>query len=121
RLPRHARHPAQDAMRPAMDIIPILSTLRRHKTAAALIVLEIALSCAIICNAVFLISTRLERMDRVTGLAETGLPPIAINGIGRDDDAELKSRVDMAALRAIPGVTAATSTNQIPFGNSSWY
>ena len=49
-----------------MDIRPILSTLRRHKTAAALIVLEVALSCAIICNAVFLISTRLQRMDRLT-------------------------------------------------------
>ena len=103
-----------------MDILPILSTLRRHKTAAALIVLEIALSCAIICNAVFLISTRLERMDRVTGLAETELVRLSISGIGRDDDAEMKSRVDMAALRAIPGVVAATSTNQIPFGNSSW-
>jgi putative ABC transport system permease protein len=103
-----------------MDILPILSTLRRHKTAAALIVLEIALSCAIICNAVFLISTRLERMDRVTGLAETELVRISITGIGRDDDAELKSRVDIAALREIPGVTAATSTNQVPFGNSSW-
>ena len=103
-----------------MDILPILSTLRRHKTAAALIVLEIALSCAIICNAVFLISTRLERMDRVTGLAETELVRLGITGIGRDDDAELKSRDDIAALRAIPGVTTATSTNQIPFGNSSW-
>ena len=43
-----------------MEIRPILSTLRRHKTAAALIVLEIALSCAIVCNALFLISERLE-------------------------------------------------------------
>ena len=103
-----------------MDILPILSTLRRHKTAAALIVLEIALSCAIICNAVFLISTRLERMDRVTGLAETELVRLNITGIGRDENAELKSREDMAALRAIPGVIAATSTNQVPFGNSSW-
>ena len=103
-----------------MDILPILSTLRRHKTAAALIVLEIALSCAIICNAVFLISTRLERMDRVTGLAESELVRLSITGIGKEDDAELKSRDDIAALRAIPGVTAATSTNQIPFGNSSW-
>jgi putative ABC transport system permease protein len=34
-----------------MELRPILSTLRRHKTAAALIILEIALSCAIICNA----------------------------------------------------------------------
>ena len=54
-----------------MDIRPILSTLRRHKTAAALIVLEIALSCAIICNAVFLITQRLERMQRPTGMADT--------------------------------------------------
>ncbi|MBA3486197.1 MAG: ABC transporter permease, partial [Lysobacter sp.] len=103
-----------------MAILPILSTLRRHKTAAALIVLEIALSCAIICNALFLISNRLERMDRVTGLAETELVRLRITGIGPDDDAELKSREDIAALRAIPGVTAATSTNQVPFGNSSW-
>ena len=56
-----------------MDIRPILSTLRRHKTAAALIVLEVALSCAIICNAVFLISTRLQRMDRPTGMADSEL------------------------------------------------
>ena len=103
-----------------MDILPILSTLRRHKTAAALIVLEIALSCAIICNAVFLISTRLERMDRVTGLAENDLVRLSITGIGQEEDAELKSRVDIAALREIPGVVAATSTNQVPFGNSSW-
>ena len=31
-----------------MELRPILSTLSRHKTAAALIILEIALSCAII-------------------------------------------------------------------------
>ncbi|NLW95592.1 MAG: ABC transporter permease, partial [Xanthomonadaceae bacterium] len=42
-----------------MDILPILSTLKRHKTAAALIVLEITLTCAIICNALFIISDRL--------------------------------------------------------------
>ena len=73
RLPGRARHPAQEPMRPAMELRPILSTLRRHKTASALIVLEIALSCAIICNALFLIGGRLERMDRVSGIAEDTL------------------------------------------------
>ena len=42
-----------------MHFIPILSTLRRHRTAATLIILEIALTCAIVCNAVFLIRERL--------------------------------------------------------------
>ncbi|GAB3730060.1 ABC transporter permease [Luteimonas pelagia] len=103
-----------------MDIRPILSTLRRHKTAAALIVLEIALSCAIICNAVFLIAERNARMDRPSGMAEEELAVIQFAGIGRDDNARAITREDLAALRAIPGVKAATITNQVPYGNSSW-
>ena len=65
RLPGHARAPAQVASEEhAMEFRPILSTLRRHRTAAALIVLEIALTCAIVCNALFLIGERLDRMER---------------------------------------------------------
>ncbi len=103
-----------------MDIRPILSTLRRHKTAASLIVLEIALSCAIICNALFLIGTRVERVNRPTGLADEEIVRINSAGIGRDDNADARYKVDLAALRAIPGVKAATATNHLPFDNSSW-
>jgi len=103
-----------------MDIRPILSTLRRHKTAASLIVLEIALSCAIICNALFLISGRIERMDRVSGLAEDQLVRVQITGIGNDDNAAALTQTDLASLRAIPGVTHAAAVNQIVYGNSSW-
>ena len=103
-----------------MDIRPILSTLNRHKTAASLIVLEIALSCAIICNAVFLISQRLERMQRPTGMADSELVRINIAGIGEDQDAGALVKQDIAALRSLPGVKAATSLNHVPFDNSSW-
>lgn len=103
-----------------MDIRPILSTLLRHKTAAALIVLEIALSCAIICNALFLIGTRLERMQRPSGLAESELVRISVRGLAKDTESAAVTRADLAALRAIPGVVSATSINQVPFGNSSW-
>lgn len=103
-----------------MDIRPILSTLRRHKTASALIVIEIALSCAIVCNALFLIGTRLERMDRDTGMANDEIVRINTAGIGTNDNADAAVKADLAALRAIPGVTFATSTNHVPFDNSSW-
>lgn len=103
-----------------MDIRPILSTLLRHRTAVTLIVLEIALSCAIICNAVFLITTRLERMERPTGLAEPEVVSIQMAGIGRNDNPDALVKQDLVALRAIPGVKAATSTDQVPFGGSSW-
>ena len=103
-----------------MDILPILSTLRRHKTAAALIVLEIALTCAIICNALFIISDRLAQVREVSGLAENELVRVQITSIGGDPDQTARSRADLAALRAIPGVKHATLVNQVPFVNSSW-
>jgi len=103
-----------------MELRPILSTLRRHKTAAALIVLEIALSCAIICNAMFLIGGRLERMDRPSGVAEDEIVRIQITGIGQSDNADALTASDLAALRALPGVKSASVTNQVNFGSSSW-
>lgn len=102
------------------ELRPILSTLRRHKTASALIVLEIALSCAIICNALFLIGGRLERMDRVSGVAEDTLVRVQITGIGEDDNAAALTKSDLAALRAVPGVKAASTSNQVVYGSSSW-
>ena len=103
-----------------MELRPILSTLRRHKTAAALIVLEIALSCAIICNALFLISGRLDRMDRPSGIAEDEIVRIQVTGIGQDENAAALTATDLASLRALPGVKSASATNQINFGNGSW-
>jgi len=103
-----------------MEIRPILSTLMRHKTAAALIVLEIALTCAIICNALFMIGARITQLREVSGLAEDELVRIQITGIGSDANAEAQTRSDLAMLRGLPGVTGATVMNQVPFVNSSW-
>jgi len=103
-----------------MEIRPILSTLRRHKTAAALIVLEIALTCAIICNSLFMISDRITQVFETSGIAEKELLRLQIVSIGNDAEQDARTRADLAALRAIPGVKAATVLNQVPFGWSSW-
>ena len=103
-----------------MELRPILSTLLRHKTAAALVVLEIALSCAIICNALFLVSNRVERINLVSGVAEDEVVRVQLTGIGEDENAAALTRSDLAALRGLPGVKAATVTNQVPFVSSSW-
>ena len=103
-----------------MDIRPILSTLLRHKTAAALIVLEIALSCAIICNALFLIGGRVDRLNIVSGVAEDEVVRVQLTGIGEDADAAALTRSDLALLRGLPGVKSASVSNQVPFVSSSW-
>jgi len=103
-----------------MHFFPILSTLRRHRTAATLIVLEIAVTCAIVCNALFLIRERLARIDRPSGIAESEVLRIGVSGIGERADAKAITEQDLAALRAIPGVKVAANTNMVPFGGSSW-
>jgi putative ABC transport system permease protein len=103
-----------------MHFFPILSTLRRHRTAATLIIAEIALTCAIVCNAIFLIRDRLDRMDQATGIAETELVRVRLTGIGTQADANALTTQDLVALRGIPGVKYAATTNMVPFGNSSW-
>ncbi|HEY9112612.1 MAG TPA: FtsX-like permease family protein [Rhodanobacteraceae bacterium] len=103
-----------------MDILPILATLRRHKITALLIVLEIALTCAIVCNAVFLIAQRMHRMDMPSGVAEHELVQVQVVDIGDRPDAKARGEEDLAALRAIPGVKSVARINQLPFTDSSW-
>jgi putative ABC transport system permease protein len=103
-----------------MDFLPIISTLRRHRTAASLIVIEIALTCAIVCNALFLIRERIARINVSSGIAESEVLRVSLSGIGERADAQAITEQDLAAMRAIPGVKVAASTNMFPFGGSSW-
>lgn len=106
-----------------MDIRPILSTLMRHKIASLLIVLEIALSCAIVCNALFLIGERLDRMNIPSGIAEGELVRIqaaSMRQLSGDDTVNASvTREYLDVLRKVPGVRSAGIANQIPFGGSS--
>ena len=102
-----------------MDILPILSTLRRHKLTAWLLILEIALTCAIVCNAVFLIGQRLQRMDMPSGVAEHELLQIQVADVTSPSNPYARLAEDVAVLRQVPGVLSVASSNQVPFGNSS--
>lgn len=102
-----------------MDLMPILSTLRRHKTAAFLIVLEIALTSTIVCNALHLISTRLTVLNRDTGMPESELIVLAARGTGGKADPDQLAALDLQAMRALPGVKSATLVNQMVYGTNS--
>ncbi len=97
---------------------PILSALRRHKIAAFLIVLEIALAFAIVSNAVYLVMGRLQRMDIRSGIDERDLVTLQISSSG--NAGVPSAEADLAALRTIPGVQSASAVNSLPFTNSSW-
>lgn len=98
---------------------PIVSALKHHKTAVALVALEIALTCAIVTNALFLIGDRMAAMRMSTGVADSELVWVRTTGldIGQGKPAD-DTEADLAALRAIPGVESVAMANSLPLGGS---
>ena len=96
-----------------MEIRPILASLRKHRIPAALIVLEIALACAVLCNAVFMIGQRLADIHWPNGIDESGISVVTVNGTDPKLAASDIPR-DLAALRGIAGVTAAAAVTSMP-------
>ncbi|HUA80410.1 MAG TPA: FtsX-like permease family protein [Dyella sp.] len=102
-----------------MEIRPILSTLRRHKITAWLLIMQIALTCAIVCNAIFLIGLRLHHMHMQSGVAEHEVLQVQVADVGNTESRYARAAEDLALLRQIPGVQAVGQTNQVPFAGSS--
>ncbi|HEY1588083.1 MAG TPA: hypothetical protein VGG00_00010, partial [Rhodanobacter sp.] len=100
-----------------MAIRPILSSLRRHKLAAGLLVLEIAVACAILCNAVFMIRDRLSHMQVHTGIAESELVWLMTDGISGDTATPVTEH-NLAALKGIAGVKSDVTVVSLPLANN---
>lgn len=111
-----------------MSISPILSALRRHKAGVVLIGLQIALTLAIVCNAVFIIGERIERMNRPTGVVERDLFLIQQAWVNAPNEELAGSaqklgamqQEDLAALRQLADVESVAPTTSMPLLDSSW-
>ncbi|MNV18279.1 Macrolide export ATP-binding/permease protein MacB [compost metagenome] len=78
------------------------------------------MSCAIICNAVFIISNRIAELQIDSGVADDELVYLATSSLLPDVNMDALRKQDIQALSSIPGVKAASSVNQIPFGGNVW-
>jgi putative ABC transport system permease protein len=103
-----------------MEIRPIISALMRSKVALILIGLQIALTLAIVCNALFIINQRIETMNRPSGMNEADTFQIASNGFGDGFNTKNAFAEDLALIRGLPGVLAATPINSLPMSDSGW-
>jgi putative ABC transport system permease protein len=107
-----------------MEIRPILSALMRTRTGALLVALQIAITLAVISNALFIIDQRIEKIRRPTGVDSDNLLFAQSYGFAPGYDHLETTRADLEALRALPGVIAASPINQIPLsggGSASTY
>jgi putative ABC transport system permease protein len=102
------------------DLGPIFRTLLRNKLGAFLIALQIALTLAVITNAAFIISKRAADVARPSGLDEPNTAIFITTMFDPSLDQRQLYRDDLAALRALPGVIAATSIQSVPISGSGW-
>ncbi|HKT27563.1 ABC transporter permease [Dyella sp.] len=98
-----------------MEIRPILASLHKHRIPALLIVLEIALACAVLCNAVFMVAQSVIDGHAPNAMDEQGTSIVHIGGLDNRLAADSVSR-DLGALGALPGVKAVASISDIPLG-----
>jgi len=96
-----------------MSMHPIIASLRMHRIPAALIVLEIALACAVLCNAVFMIGQRMADIHLPNAIDERGISVLTLNGADpARAAADIPRNID--ALRGIAGVTSVAVATSMP-------
>jgi putative ABC transport system permease protein len=103
-----------------LELRPILSALMRSRVALVLLGLQIALTLAITCNALFIIAERAALMARPSGMAEADGFMLSSIGFGSGYDLKRSMEDDLAMLRALPGVVAAAPINSLPLSNGGW-
>ena len=103
-----------------MEIQPILLALRRSKTGAILVAAQVALTLAIVCNALFVVKARLATANRPSGVAEDEVFQIMYAAAAEIDDRKGMQQADLQALRSIPGVKKVAAINSMPVSTSGW-
>jgi len=101
-----------------LEIRPILSALTRHKSSTFLMILQIAITFAVVINSISIIKQRLDLMNRDTGLAESEMIAFNISPFGENYDLEHNFKADIELLRNTPGVIDALVTNMVPISGS---
>ena len=90
-----------------MEFGPIWRALMRNKTGAILIALQIAVTMAIMVNAISIMQERGRVMSRASGIDEHNIFSISSVGFAEDFNERVTIEEDLAAIRELPGVRNA--------------
>ena len=108
-----------------LEVGPILRSMKRNKVRFGLIVLEIALTLAIVVNCVRMITEARREMMRPSGFDDENIVSVRSTPFDRafqeDGYRDISLRKDVATLRSLPGVRSVSVTRFLPWqgGGSS--
>jgi putative ABC transport system permease protein len=100
---------------------PIVSTLLRQKYAMTMLLLQIALTLAVISNGLFIVTQRLEILQRPSGIDEPHIFVLTSSGFTENFNPQTSIQTDLAELRQMPNIVNAVATYSFPYsGSGDW-
>jgi putative ABC transport system permease protein len=106
-----------------MELRPILSALLRNKTGPILVALQVALSLAILANALHIVNERRAVAARPSGLSnEAATFYLQVQDPDSRTPEQMLAAIkrDVGVLRSVPGVAAVAHVSQMPLSQSGW-
>lgn len=105
-----------------LSIGPMFSALFRSKYSTLLVIVQIALTMAIITNGIAVCWDRYQHMGRSSGIDEANSFYLTSSGFTADFNPRVSIEEDLRLIRATPGVIDAVQTNSLPLtGSGNWY
>lgn len=104
-----------------MEIRPILSALLRNKTGPILVALQVALSLAILANALHIVNERRAIAARPSGLLdEAATFYFSLRTLNQDTPEQMLATIrrQLEVLRAVPGMVSVAQVSQMPMSQS---
>lgn len=102
-----------------MEIKPIINALLRNRIGALLIAIQVALTMAVVVNAMFITNEKLGRMDRPVGLDKDNIFTVRTTSINPLENREAFIQADLDVIRRMAGVKDATALLTTPQGGGT--
>lgn len=100
------------------ELKPMINALLRSKVGAVLLLIQVAITLAIVSNAAFMISDRLTYLNQETGYDEQAIFSVSVSSFDPNINLIQQYAQDERDLRAIEGVIDAAMVNWTPLSGS---
>jgi putative ABC transport system permease protein len=97
-----------------VEILALLSALRRNKTGPILVAVQVAITLAVLVNVAYIVQQRIEEVSKPTGMDLDNLFWIATGTTSRDVNYATAVKADLIYLNSLAGVVAASTINNLP-------
>src|SRR5690349_9411989 len=95
---------------------PIIAALLRNWTGPALVAGQIAITLAVLVNALYIVKQRIDKIGEPSGVDIANIFVVRNVGVTDRYAHEATMSTDLTYLRSMPGVIAATAMDYFPLG-----